>query len=522
MTRALEAAIVRLLFFVALVGLGCTHCHRQASPPADKPVTLVFTTGLVGHLEPCGCSPDQRGGVARAAAAVDQIRKEGRPVLLVDGGDRFFEKAEPTADPLAAAQQERQARTMAEVTRLMGYDALVRGARDARADAQLLSGKDFPTVLDTGNNAASFTKPALLKDVGGVKVGLFAVGTQPNAAQLIESRAAGLKSQGAQLIVLVAYRTLDEAKQLLDAAKKSGVSLVLAGRADVPETHESAAFPDSEPPLFTVQARGEAILRIDLLAGGERGANFVKVAGQGERDAEMEALQARIENYRRDVTALAPTDPLAKMKTDKLLELEGRKAKLAAAPPAAMPKGQNAFTYAFVPMSPSLPDSPPVRAAINQYDAAVAKENLAYAKSHPKACPTPAKDAAVYVGQETCASCHEDAQAFWTKTAHAHAYSTLAQKNKQFNVSCVGCHVTGYEKAGGACDIAQTEGRQNVQCESCHGPGSLHAESGDPTQIRLQVPESQCRTCHDPENSPHFNYATYRPQILGPGHMARK
>jgi hypothetical protein len=236
----------------------------------------------------------------------------------------------------------------------------------------------------------------------------------------------------------------------------------------------------------------------------------------------MAALQTRIENYRSDVKALAPTDPLAKLKTDKLLELEGRKAKLAAAPPPTLPKGQNVFTYAFVPMSPSLPDAAPVRAAINQYDATTAKENLAYAKAHPKACPQAPAGQASYVGVETCATCHEEAVDFWKKTAHSHAYASLAGKNKQYNVSCIGCHVTGYEKAGGACDIAQTEGRQNVQCEACHGPGSLHAESADPTQIRLQVPESQCRSCHDPENSPHFNYATYRPQILGPGHMARK
>ena len=37
-----------------------------------------------------------------------------------------------------------------------------------------------------------------------------------------------------------------------------------------------------------------------------------------------------------------------------------------------------------------------------------------------------------------------------TSTSHGRAYATLEQRNKQFNLSCVGCHVTGYDQPGGA------------------------------------------------------------------------
>lgn len=507
--------LARLAGFVALLlwFSGCSWCTR---PPAtgDRRITLVYTTGVTGNIEPCGCSADQRGGTARAAAAIDRIRKEGHDVLLIDGGDRFYPATSASADPLAQSQQERQASTLADITRLMRYDAVVLGDRDQRADAHLFDG--IP-ALDTGE-AKPFTQSTLLRDIGGLRIGLFAVGNGDDARALVLKRAEELRSQDAQVIILLAYRTIEGAKQLLPTAKAAGVSLVLAGRAEVPETHESAALPDAQPPLFTVQARGQAILRLDILAGGSTGAPFVKITGQGERDAELDAIQQRIDQLRKDAMALPPTDPMAKLKTQKLLELEGRKARLAAAPPAKLPRGQNAFTYAFIPMTPDLPDDPTVRATITRYDTSVATDNLAYAKAHPKACPTADPEQATYIGAKACAECHQEAYNFWLTTPHSHAYEALASKNKQYNVSCIGCHVLGYQKPGGACDIAQTAGRENVQCESCHGPGSIHADSTDAADIRLHVSEVQCRTCHDPENSTHFNYVTYRTQILGPGH----
>src|SRR5690606_12342904 len=83
-----------------------------------------------GQLEPCGCSPDMRGGIGRAATIVERVRAEGSPVLLVDGGDRFFPH-EPTEDPVAEQQRRMQAETLADITRLLRYDALIVGERDA-------------------------------------------------------------------------------------------------------------------------------------------------------------------------------------------------------------------------------------------------------------------------------------------------------------------------------------------------------------------------------------------------------
>ncbi|HZR09368.1 MAG TPA: multiheme c-type cytochrome, partial [Myxococcales bacterium] len=117
----------------------------------------------------------------------------------------------------------------------------------------------------------------------------------------------------------------------------------------------------------------------------------------------------------------------------------------------------------------------------------------------------------------------------WTQTKHARAYQTLVTVQKQFSLDCIRCHVTGWQQPGGVCRIDRTGfggpgidgrgvGRRDVQCEDCHGPGSDHVKDATGAFIRRQVPEGICTRCHEAANSPHFNDATYRPFIVGPGH----
>jgi hypothetical protein len=85
----------------------------------------------------------------------------------------------------------------------------------------------------------------------------------------------------------------------------------------------------------------------------------------------------------------------------------------------------------------------------------------------------PAKGQAGYVGGEQCEACHAEEAELWATTRHAQAYETLVTVNKQFDLSCVGCHVTGFREPGGA-EVVENAKLQDIQCEQCHGPGSLH------------------------------------------------
>ncbi len=512
------------------LALSAAMCAKKpaASPTAAPPkpnrtFTLVVTSSVLGNLEPCGCSRDQRGGIAHAAAAIDAIRKEGQPVIVVDGGDRFFPSAKTPADPLAAGAEDLQARAMVQATRAMRYVALVLGARDA-AHPSFFAGPKLPLLVgeDAMRQRIPHAAVWIVRRIGSgpksPKLGLLPLGAGANAPELLATRARQMREAGATVIAAFVDRTFEDAKRLLPAAKAAGVSFVFATRSDDPETGHSAALTGTAPALFAVAPRGQEILRLDVSPGGPQGALFVEVAGAGERTQTLEVLKQRIALLRSELQGASPTDPLTKLKTDKLLALEGRRARLAASPPPPLPVNENAYAYSFVAMTPTLPKSPAVQAVIDQFHRDAAAASLAYLRAHPRPCPRARPGEATYVGAGRCASCHPAAFSVWKKTAHARAYQALVERGRQFDVACIGCHVVGYEKPGGACSIAEVKGRENVQCESCHGPGSLHAKTGDPKLIATRVSEATCRACHDPVNSPHFNFHTYLPQILGPGH----
>ena len=81
------------------------------------------------------------------------------------------------------------------------------------------------------------------------------------------------------------------------------------------------------------------------------------------------------------------------------------------------------------------------------------------------------------------------------KTAHAHAYATLSTQFKEFNLECVGCHVTGYERAGGT-TVTHVDKLRDVQCEVCHGPGSKHVRRpSDPSAIITSTRLPLAETC---------------------------
>ena len=145
--------------------------------------------------------------------------------------------------------------------------------------------------------------------------------------------------------------------------------------------------------------------------------------------------------------------------------------------------------------------------------------NDANAKRFASVMPTKAPaGTASYVGVKVCGSCHEDALHVWEKTGHAAAYATLDKVHKNFNLDCVGCHVTGYDRPGGS-NVTHVEGLKDVQCEVCHGPGSKHAASPNTVfPVNPNPGADVCTGCHHPPHVKSFDFNEKRPLILGPGH----
>ncbi|MBI4620727.1 MAG: hypothetical protein HY739_11295 [Desulfobacterales bacterium] len=112
----------------------------------------------------------------------------------------------------------------------------------------------------------------------------------------------------------------------------------------------------------------------------------------------------------------------------------------------------------------------------------------------------------IFVGDKVCRTCHPKEYELWKETKHARAYQSLINKNQQFDLECIGCHTTGYDRGGGFSSLSSLGKFKGVQCEECHGAGDKHQRGGD---IVKSMSEDVCLRCHTKERSPGFNYKEY-------------
>jgi hypothetical protein len=502
-----------------------------AAPKTQKPavtdrVTLIFAASTAGQLVPCGCSPDQRGGLPRAATYLRQAYSEAPNVLFADAGDLLFEAPSRPPDQLLT-QKKLKAQTLAEEEVLMGAAARALGPRDLTLGAQFALDSAGPVpLLDAGVAPVKGARAQVLADAGAVKVGLFAAGFEEDPKATIDARAKNLRAQGARVVVMFALPrgdgTFAAAQALLPAARAAGVDLVILGRLDDPSTDVNRHDAGS-PPLLAVEGHGQSLLRVDVQLGS---GPLSLAPSPDDKQGDLQILDARIARFKAQLESYPARQAQLSPKID---ELSKRRQALADAPLEKPPPGSTWAAVRYLPLDEKMPSDPQAQKLVDNYDQTIAELNLKEAKLQPESCPAPGAHEPAYVGVGACAQCHDKQAEFWAQTRHAHAYETLVAVKKQYSLDCITCHVTGWQQPGGVCRIDRTgvgspgigklgKGRQDVQCEVCHGAGSLHAD--DPTGVKLktQVPAAWCMRCHEPANSPHFDDAKYRPFILGPGH----
>ena len=81
-----------------------------------RTLNIIYTGGVAGELEPCGCSPKTDfGGVARRAGYLTEHRKTLSPYILIDAGN-FSDKGTP--------QGRLKADAMLKALSIMKYDAV--------------------------------------------------------------------------------------------------------------------------------------------------------------------------------------------------------------------------------------------------------------------------------------------------------------------------------------------------------------------------------------------------------------
>ncbi|MEB2313374.1 MAG: multiheme c-type cytochrome [Sorangiineae bacterium] len=531
----------RLLVVAAVVSLalglvaGCKRAEAPlaAPPPKTPSVRLYVVSTLAGALEPCGCVKDMLGGVDKAASYVNGQSTDAPNRLVLGAGPMFF--MDPELEPASRVQDEWKAEAIAGALAELGLVAWAPGANDwaAGADglrrlASLSRARLLAANLAGGDDAE---REPMMVESGGLQIGLAGISVPRRAG--IPSRApeasppepalrkalATLRARHAQIRVALFAGDRGEALRL--AERVPGFQVMVVGKPlDSGEGNDAPTPPVLVGDTLVVEGpnhlQGIGVVDLYVRDGDFRFQDGSNLAGAARRESlsgKVRELERRLAAWQEPGSGVAAED------------LEARRADLARAreelsrisevPP---PARGSFFRYELTLVRDSLGKAPPV---VKQMDAYYRRVNDHNRVAFQDRVPAPVGEGqSGYVGVEVCTSCHSAARKFWDGTRHARAYATLSREHKEFNLDCVGCHVTGYGEPGGS-TVSHVDKLENVQCEACHGPGSRHvAGSGDKTRIVGKPDLSLCgaRCHHPPHVDASWSATSSVKRILGPGH----
>jgi hypothetical protein len=493
-------------------------------------VTIYALAELRGQIEPCGCTTDPLGDLARTVALVEDSRAHG-PTLFVDAGSSLFDvdKVPPHRADQETLKADLIVKTYTERLQVaawgLGPSDLGMGPQAVRPPRQ---------AVNVAASSGVALEPPKVIDAGGAKIGVFGV-VAPDALDAIDAKtvndpapaataaAADLRAKGAQVVVaLVQARSKRDAVALVRGVK--GIDLAVAGLgalAPEPDKMDARAEQVGDAWLVIPANRGQIVAKIELTVRPGTGA-LIDAIGPAAAEAERAKLGADATSLANDIAGFEK-DPTADkafvaQKKQELTDLRARIDALAK-DPTRVPAQGSYFTLAMVRVSKKLACDAAVQTAKTEYSKAAGAANVKAAASRPPAPVPPGK--ATYVGAEACADCHAAAVDFWSKTRHAQAWATLEHAGKQNDYECIGCHVTGWEDPGGS-TMAKNDALRNVQCETCHGPGSIHVDK-EGQETPKAIVENPARDlcadrCHTPQHSDTFQREAYLRDILGPGH----
>jgi len=528
---AASAALLLGLSALCLSELGCRKPEAPQQVPSVPSLRLYLLSNVAGALEPCGCRKDMLGGIDHAAALLGAGRAEAPERLLLGAGPFLFQ--DPQLDPARGDQDQWKAESLADSLASLPLAAWAPGANDfaagrpalgqlaARSRARLLGANLAPGELPW-SSTASFT-------VGGYRVGVAGIAAGPEPAEpgtstatALADAARALDAAGAQIKVALITAARGEALRL--AEQVPGFSVVLLGKpTESGDGNDAPAPPTLLGDTLVVQTSNhlQTIAVVDLFVKGD---DFHFQDGMGlaqqERRESLERkardLEARLQRWRSEQPPVVDRIQVG----ERDLEQTRQELKKVERSAGAMPQNGSSFRYHLLEVREAAGAEPSVTARMGEYYRRVNTHNR---EAFADRVPAPAAPGtAHYVGAEACSHCHDSADRFWRTTGHAGAYQTLATEFKEFNLDCVGCHVTGYNRPGGS-TVTHVEKLQNVQCEACHGPGSLHAASAGSSELITLTPQpTVCKGCHHaPHVADDWSFERAWPHIVGPGHGAK-
>lgn len=500
-----------------------------------KQVDLFAFGRVLGQLEPCGCTTEPLGGLQYAFGYIDAQSSAGARLILEPGSFLFPDPEHPEAPRNEAGwvQAEKKADTLQAAFGRLGNDLVSGLGSTDYAQLSAQAGAVDPVVRWKMPRVLANLSEAGRKSAGNIdeyKVVEFGDGLQAVVSAVVDPQGL-IKGTGfpettdpasaatrtlaqvkdAQLSVLIVSGSRAFAESM---AKEVDVDIILMGGpligADRGRTGGSYTRVGKSwliEPGDRTQTLTHLRLQLDsknpsaALAG-----EWTIVETEDKRRLQLEQLDKRLAEMKTDASADPKFVARTQADRDKLAALLNEN---------GLPEEPAVATFTQVPVTCRGATDKATLDDLHSYTAWVSSENQS--RFAGKSAPNPAKGEASYVGQEACAECHESAAKFWQGTRHAGAYETLQKANKEFDLTCVNCHVTGFREPGGS-EVVELNSLADVQCEQCHGPGSLHAEDLSAESIKLDPTQSTCASCHTPEHSDTFEYSAYLRDILGEGH----
>ncbi len=487
--------------------------------PRERQAVVFYTAQTQGTLEPCGCTSDPLGDIARVTALVRRTARGGA-ALLVDAGNLTYPAGEIPSRKQEAA--DLVAGFLAQELPRLPFGGSALGETDlARGLAKVQ-----PQRLAANLDSLAFVEPSRIKLVGGIKIGVFGLvdpdlaqekglhAEDPVSAARVESDR--LRAAGAEIVIALAPLERGQARAV---AREAAVDFVVLGKdvGDGTPHAEKIGSAFLVVPASEMQRVGR--LQIVLREARPAGESLRDAGGPAasriraeDIDRQVRQLDADLARWEKDASSDAAFVAARRKERD---DLRAEAAALASTTWAAPARGSY-FINELVPIRRNLARDPALAASMRALDKAVGAASLKVAEPPPPAEPGRAH----FSGDASCVRCHKAAARQSRGTAHAHAWKTLRAVGKTAHSDCVSCHVTGFGEVGGS-SLGFSEGLENVQCEACHGPGSIHVEKRGlekPLALRTSTPESVCTRCHNEKHSDTFQYQAYLRDIIGPGH----
>lgn len=249
-------------------------------PTKKRNLTILHTNDIHGHLESWrGWEGDLNGkivgGLDRLAAQVEKVRGKVKTnnVLLLDAGDTI-------GDTAVAAETE--GRAVVETMNRMRFDAMVVGNHEPDFTAEKLLERikeaEFPILaanIAGKTDGKLFTKPYVIKTVGGVRVGILGLAypntpitsakknvenlTFRDAVATAREYVPRLRKEGAEIVVALTHLGLNADKRL--AEEVGGIDVIVGGHS---HNRMTEALHVRETLIVQAGAHGSDLGRLDL------------------------------------------------------------------------------------------------------------------------------------------------------------------------------------------------------------------------------------------------------------------